>query len=248
MAIDHTSVGFDAPNATRPLPEITLADLDIDPDFERLRYATLSARIRLSFTDMRKAVRMLLDEGPTEARLLFFVLMSDVVFLLNFGLKFVISPSGEALRDKVPTEFAGAIGGLLVLCFLVRTATLYVFSGVVAGACRILGGQGSWQDTRAGIFWASLVAAPIGVFGALVVTGLDYLGPLYPALAGPIAILHMPAQLVGVVAFVFFVSAATAEAHRFRATSPVFIVFCLLTVAILVAGMYAGSQALSALR
>ncbi|MGF1553451.1 MAG: YIP1 family protein [Paracoccaceae bacterium] len=257
MASDQTSVGIDARETAggfgavdvgaKPMPNVTLADLDVDPEFERLRFATLSARIRLSLTDMRRAVRMLLDENPDEARLLFYVLMSDVIFLLNFGLKFVISPSGAALKSEVPAEFAGAIGGLLVLCFLVRTASLYVFSAVVAGGCRLLGGQGSWRDTRAGVFWASLVAAPVGVLGALAVTGLDYLETLHPSLSTLTTVLYMPAQLIGVVAFVFFVAAAVSEAHRFRATSPVFIAFSVLTVAILLVALYAGQQVVGAL-
>jgi hypothetical protein len=55
-------------------------------------------------------------------------------------------------------------------------------------------------------------------------------------LAQPAA--QMPVQLMGVVAFVFFVSAAVAEAHGFRNTSPVFVAFSLVTVAILLGGLY----------
>lgn len=228
----------------RPLPEITLADLDTDPELERLNQAGLSARLRLSFSDMRKATRYLLDEDPSEARLLFFVLLSDVIFFLNFGLKFVLSPSAEGMRDGLPSEFAGAIGGLVTLCFLVRTATLYVFSGAVTIGCRILGGRGSWRDTRAGIFWASLVAAPFGVVGALLVVALGYLETISPV---PLGLLEMPAQLIGVIAFVFFVSASVAESHRFRRTSSVFIAFSIVTVAVLLGGLYLVGQILAAL-
>jgi hypothetical protein len=218
------------------LPEVRLSDLERDEELVRLEEGTLSARIRLSFSDMRRATRLLLDENPTEPRLLFFVLMSDVIFFLNFGLKFVVSPAGASLESSLPSEFAGVIGGLVAICFLLRTATLYVFSGAVTLFCKLLGGKGSWRDTRAGIFWASLVAAPIGLLGALLVVAMGYLAPELPVLAQPAA--QMPVQLMGVVAFVFFVSAAVAEAHGFRNTSPVFVAFSLVTVAILLGGLY----------
>ncbi|MEM6679395.1 MAG: YIP1 family protein [Pseudomonadota bacterium] len=218
------------------LPEIRLSDLEQDPELIRLEQSTLSARIQLSFSDMRKATRLLLDENPTEPRLLFFVLMSDVIFFLNFGLKFVISPTGAQMEDALPEEFAGAIGGIIVLCFLLRTGSLYLFSGAVAFICRIFGGTGSWRDTRAGIFWASLVAAPIGVLGAVILLIMGYGAPYVPFLDAPLA--QLPAQLIGVIAFVFFVSAAVAESHGFKRTSPVFMAFSLLTVALLFGGLY----------
>ncbi|MEO1774353.1 MAG: Yip1 family protein [Pseudomonadota bacterium] len=224
------------PLRSGPLPDVTLDDLERDPELERLTQDTLAARLKLSFSDMREATRRLIDENPTEPRLLFFVLMSDVIFFLNFGLKFVISPTGDSMSEALPREFAGAIGGLIVVCFILRTASLYVLSALVAGACRLIGGQGTWRDTRAGIFWASLVAAPIGVLGALVVTAFGYLAPIAPIFGEPI--LQMPAQLIGVVAFVFLVSAAVAEAHRFSRTSPVFISFSVFTVAVLLAALY----------
>ncbi|MEO1724139.1 MAG: YIP1 family protein [Pseudomonadota bacterium] len=217
------------------LPEVKLSDLEQDQELLELEEGTLSARLRLSFKDMRRATRLLLDENPTEPRLLFYVLMSDVIFFLNFGMKFAVAP-GQNVENALPSELASAIGGLVAICFLLRTGTLYVFSGATAFICRQFGGKGSWRDTRAGIFWASLVAAPIGVAGALVVIVMGILAPQLPILAEPVV--QLPAQLIGVIAFVFFVSASVAESHGFKKTSPIFIAFSLLTVAILVAGLY----------
>ncbi|MEO0820361.1 MAG: YIP1 family protein [Pseudomonadota bacterium] len=226
------------------LPEIRLADLDRDPEMERLQYASLSARIKLSFSDMRQAVRILLDEKPSEPRLLFFVLMSDVIFFLNFGLKFVISPT-EQVQSSVPEEFAGALGGLITVAFLLRTMTLYGVSAVTCFVCRLFGGKGDWRETRTGIFWASLVAAPIGLLGALCVVGLEYLAVIDPIFLQPMFM--MPAQLIGMVAFVFFVSATVAESHGFRNTSPIFIIFSLVTIAFVVATLYLQQQVVQAL-
>ncbi|MEM8759134.1 MAG: YIP1 family protein [Pseudomonadota bacterium] len=217
------------------LPEVKLSDLEQDQELLELEEGTLSARLRLSFKDMRRATRLLLDENPTEPRLLFYVLMSDVIFFLNFGMKFAVAP-GQNVENALPSELASAIGGLVAICFLLRTGTLYMFSGATAFVCRQFGGKGSWRDTRAGIFWASLVAAPIGVAGALVVIVMGILAPQLPILAEPVV--QLPAQLIGVIAFVFFVSASVAESHGFKNTSPIFIAFSLLTVAILVAGLY----------
>ncbi|MEM9783718.1 MAG: YIP1 family protein [Pseudomonadota bacterium] len=227
-----------------PLPEVTLADLDEDPEIVRLRQESLSARIRMSIVDMRKATRLLLDDNPSEQRLLFFVLLSDIIFFLNFGVKFVVAPP-EDVNSGMPANFAEMIGGIIVICFLLRTATLYLFSGIVALFSRLLGGRGSWRDTRAGIFWASLVAAPVGVVGALIVVGLGYLEPHIP-LAGS-QLVQMPAQLIGVVAFVYFVSAAVAEAQQFKRTSPLFITFSVLSVALLIGGLLVVDMARSAL-
>ncbi|MEO0761180.1 MAG: hypothetical protein AAFZ09_05140, partial [Pseudomonadota bacterium] len=80
--------------------------------------------------------------------------------------------------------------------------------------------------------WASLVAAPVGVVGSLIVVALGYLEPTYPILGEQM--LQLPAHLIGIVAFVYFVSAAVAEAQQFRRTSPVFIAFSALSIGALV--------------
>ncbi|MDT8343717.1 MAG: Yip1 family protein [Thermohalobaculum sp.] len=211
------------------LPDVRLSD--IRGDDETYIGMSLWQRMLLSYSDMRAATRELIGENPSEARLLFFVLMSDVIFFLNRGVSLVISP-GSGASEKLPLE----IGIWLVGALFLRTLTLYLFSGAVAFVCRMFGGQGSWRDTRTGVFWASLVAAPIGVLGALVVAAFAHLEPYAPILAEPVVTL--PAHLIGMVFFVFFVSASVAEAHRFRNTSPVFIAFSCLTVLLLVLGIY----------
>ena len=219
----------------RELPEIHLSDLERDPEMERLKRASVSERLRLSLVDMRQVTRDLIDEAPSEPRLLFFVLLSDVIFFLNVVLKFVISPENQAAGGGLPEGFGQFIGGALVLAFFLRTFSLYLCSGSFSGVCCVFGGEGSWRDTRAGVFWASLVAAPLGVLGALLVAGLGYLSQFHPIFGAPI--LLTPAHLLGVVAFVFFVSAAVAEAQRFGRTSPVFIAMSVLTVVIVIGGI-----------
>jgi hypothetical protein len=211
------------------LPDVRLSDIRRDDD--GINEMSLWRRMRLSYSDMRAATRQLIGENPSEARLLFFVLLSDVIFFLNRGLSLVISP-GAGASEKLPLE----IGVWLIGALFLRTATLYIFSGLVASVCRLFGGQGSFRDTRTGVFWASLVAAPIGVLGALIVSLFAHLEDAIPILGEPIVTL--PAHLIGMVFFVFFVSASVAEAHKFKNTSPVFMAFSVLTVVLLILGIY----------
>lgn len=187
----------------------------------------LFERLIGAWRDMRASTRRLIDESPSEARLLFFVLLSDIIFFLSRTLSLVVAP-GSATTKFVPIE----IGLWLILALLGRTFTLYLFSGLVGFVCRALGGQGSWRDTRAAVFWASLVAAPVGVAGALIGAGFERLSPMYPVLA--IDLFVIAPLSIGIVAFVWFVSAAVAEAQRFTRTSPVFIAFAILTLVLAV--------------
>ena len=221
--------GAGAGSAIADPPDVFLSDLHIER--EPVRGMSLWNRIKLSYSDMRKTTRVLIDEHPSEARLLFFVLLSDVVFFLSRGVALVIAP-GSPAHNILPEN----IGIWLVFVFLGRTLSLYAFSALVAVICRAFGGVGGWRETRTGVFWASLVAAPIGVAGALVVAAFSRLEQFFPIFGDPSVAL--PPQWIGIVAFVFFLSAGVAEAHRFRRTSPVFITFSVLTVFLSLAGIY----------
>ncbi|MEM1345119.1 MAG: YIP1 family protein [Pseudomonadota bacterium] len=211
------------------LPDVHLSD--VVQELEPLSGMSLWARMRLSYADMRHTTRALIEERPSEARLLFFVLFSDLIFFLARGVQLVVSPSSAA-QQSLPLE----IGLWLIAVLLIRTLTLYIFSALVCVGGWAFGGTASWQATRTAVFWASLVAAPVGVFGALIGAGFAHLEPLYPIFAEPL--LAWPPLLIGVVAFVYFLSAGVAEAHRFERTSNVFITFSVMTVVLLVTGLW----------
>jgi hypothetical protein len=78
--------------------------------------------------------------------------------------------------------------------------------------------------------------SPIGVIGALVVASFAHLEAVFPVFGEDMV--SLPPQWIGIVAFVFFLSAAVAEAQRFRNTSPVFMTFSLLTVALSIGGIF----------
>ena len=132
---------------------------------------------------------------------------------------------GAETRTQLPAEIAL----MLVVVFLCRTAVLYAFSGLVGAVCRAIGGQGSWADTRTGVFWASLAAAPVGVLAAVLAVGALHLtrgsGMIDESL---IMVMRFS---FGFAVFVFLLSAAVAEAQRFRMTSPVFIAFSAFAIA-----------------
>lgn len=177
---------------------------------------TLWSRTVLSYRDMRAATRDLIAERPSEARLLFFVLLSDVIFFLSRGVSLVIAP-GSAAVDVMPPH-----PGIFVLVLvMLRTASLYILSAMITILCRMMGGQGNWRDTRAAVFWAALAAAPVGVLGSLVTASFSHLEVFHPIFAEPL--IAMPPHYIGVVALLFFLAAGVAEAHRFSRTSPVFI-------------------------
>ena len=193
----------------------------LDQVSERDSGIPLSHRVFEAWKNMRASTRALLDERPSEARLLFFVLLSDVIFFLARTLSLVVAPSG-ATQAFLPLE----IGLWLILVFVLRTASLYVFSGLVCFAGRGLGSTATWRETRTAVFWASLVAAPVGVLGALIGSGLGRLSTTFPVFREDVFVITP--LILGPVAFVWFLSAGVAEAHGSNRTSPVFIAFSIL--------------------
>ncbi len=175
----------------------------------------ITARVIDSWKDMRSATRRLIEENPTEGRLLFYILLSDMIFFLSWSLKAVVAPS-EAAAKMLPAE----IGILLVAALFMRTFWVYVFSMVLWVVARLFGGTGSARDTRAGAFWGSFVAAPFGLFFALVTVLFTSLEQTFPVLQG--SVISQAPYWLSLIPFVYFISAGVAEAHRFKFTFPMF--------------------------
>ena len=169
----------------------------------------LSRRMSDGWRDMRQSTRRLMAEAPSEARLLFYVLMSDMIFFLSWSIKTLVSPIGGA-GAALPRE----VGFWLIIAMLFRTSALYVASVFVGSLVRIMGGAGTWKDTRTAVFWGALVAAPVGLAIAVLTAGLVSSYGVFPW--GETALGHAVLYSLSLVPFVWFISVGVSAAHEIR--------------------------------
>ena len=216
---------YDADASAELLHEIEdlVPDIDMEED-DRFHIGThvfredrtgLFERIWDAWKDMRASTRRMIEEGPSEARLLFFVLISDLVFFLSWAIKIQVAPTA-AINDMMPEDSAIFLVGALIL----RTMTVYAFAVLVALGLKAIGGKGTMKDTRIGIFWGAFVAAPFGLLAAVVTFLMAKAEPMMPFLGNETVSL-MPLW-VGLLPYVWFVSAGAAEAHKFKKVFPLF--------------------------
>lgn len=182
---------------------------DDDPDLQSNR--TYLDRIVDAYADMRSSTRSFIKTKPSEARLLFLALLSDVIFFLARSISMVVAPPVE-VQASLP-EFVG-LG--VVIAFLIRTSLFYVIAALARIASYPFGGRGSWYDTRCAVFWAALVSAPIELIGAILTVAVVYLRPVIPILDSE-WLIETP-YFIGPIAFGFFLAAGVAEAQGFRYT------------------------------
>ncbi|MGM0585420.1 MAG: hypothetical protein ACQEUZ_12305 [Pseudomonadota bacterium] len=192
---------------------------------------TMNERILEAWRDMPTSVARLISESPSEGRLLFYVILSDVVFFLSWTLKTVLAPT-SAVVARLPVE----MGGWMLLAFLMRTAVMYVFAAGAYGALNLAGGTGSWRDTRAAVFWGALVSAPFGLLAAFVGVVLAHGERVLPALADPL--FAVPPYYLGLVPFLWFIAAGLGTAHGFRRVGWIFLSLSIGTVALSWIGVY----------
>jgi len=171
--------------------------------------SSLGKRIIGSWADMRGHTRGLIEENLSEHRLLFYVLLSDVIFFVSFSIRTLVSPTGFQ-----PTQIGLATAQILIFALLVRTALMYALSLALQAASRGFGGQGTWRDTRNGVFWGALVAAPFDILLALIGGWTSFQADAMPLLGSPIVTIIV--LWGGFVPFFWFISQGLAEAHRFR--------------------------------
>ncbi|MXU65863.1 YIP1 family protein [Oceanomicrobium pacificus] len=193
--------------------------------------SNLAERVLDAWKDMRRSTRRLIAEQPSEARLLFYVMLSDIVFFLSWSIKTAVAPT-EGASDKIPAE----IGLWLIAALFVRTAVMYLFSGAVWLSLKLFGGKGSWKDTRAGLFWGAVVSAPFGLLAAIVTVMMSLFEPSFPVLKEPWVAL--PPYWIGLIPFTWFISAGVAEANGFRSVSLIFMSMSVLAIVAVVMGMY----------
>ncbi len=191
---------------------------------------SLKDRIWDAWRDMRASTRRMIAENPSEARLLFFVLMSDLILFLSFAVKTVVSPN-SVMSSILPDNVAL----LLVVALLFRTLSVYVFALVVSLILRIFGGTGTFRATRIGIFWGTFVAAPFELFSAVITFFMARLEGVMPFLGGEM--ISLAPLWIGLLPYVWFVSAGATEAHGFKKVFPLFVSMSILSIISIVAMM-----------
>ena len=181
------------------------------------------ARITDAWKDMPASTRRLIEERPSEARLLFFVLLSDLIFFLSFSVKTVVSPTSIA-ESALPNDVAL----LLVVALMVRTGSIYAFSFVLGLVLRAFGGTGTLKDTRAGVFWGSFVSAPFEILAAILTVSMASLETTMPFMSGET--LSLAPLWLGLLPYIWFVSAGATAAHGFKRFYPLFAALSLLCI------------------
>jgi len=199
--------------------------------FER---SGLLERLQDGWSDMRTSTRRLLREKPSEGRLLFYILVSDMVFFISWTLKTLVAPASAAggiiSADK--------IGLLMVAALMLRTALMYMFSFAVFCVASLFKGAADWKATRTGVFWGAFVSAPFGLAAAIIAAVMGMYEPQLPILGNKIVAL--PVYWLGLIPFVWYIAAGTAEAHKFRLTSPTFMAMTAFALALTVATLTLG--------
>lgn len=191
----------------------------------------LIARITDAWKDMPASTRRLIKERPSEARLFFFVLLSDLIFFLSFSVKTVVSPTSMA-ESVLPNDVAL----LLVVALMMRTAIIYTFAIVLGLILRAFGGTGTLKDTRAGVFWGSFVSAPFEILAAILIVVMASLESSMPFLSGET--ISLTPLWLGLLPYIWFVSAGATSAHGFKRFFPLFAALSLLCIVAMIVALY----------
>ncbi|PCJ74769.1 MAG: hypothetical protein COA53_08220 [Rhodobacteraceae bacterium] len=205
--------------------DIEPTDTDFNVGYRRYRQNNTGffARITDAWKDMPASTRRLIAERPSEARLLFFVLLSDLIFFLSFSIKTVVSPTSIA-QSALPDDVAL----LLVVALMLRTGAIYAFSFILGLVLRAFGGTGTLKDTRAGVFWGSFVSAPFEVLAAILTVSMASMENTLPFLSGET--LSLAPLWLGLLPYIWFVSAGATAAHGFKKFYPLFATLSLLCI------------------
>ena len=204
-------------------------------DLESTVRSSFAERVIDSWRDMGAATRRLIDDEPSEARLLFYVMCSDIIFFLSWTIKTVVAPT-DAAAAKLPVQ----IGLWLVLALLARTTTMYLFAAFLRTLSRVFGGQGGWYETRVAVFWGALVSAPFGFLAALITVSLSWVEHLAPMMQNDVVAL-LPYYL-GLLPFLWFISAGVVEAQRFSRVSALFGFLSFGAIALTLVGLYLSAR------
>lgn len=185
---------------------------------QALREGGLVWRVLAAWADLRGSMRHELQREPGEGRLLYYAILSGLIWFLGRAALLAWGPVAPTLT---PEMFRARLAADLVTSVFFRTLALYALAAVAGAVARAAGGAGSWRDSRAAFFWAALVAAPAVLAAHL----LSVLLTGVPGRAGEIA------GMLGALAFGWAAAQTIAEAHGFASGWRVFAVMAVLVAA-----------------
>ena len=182
-------------------------------------------RVLGAWVDLRGSMRAELARDPGEGRLLFYVMLSGLIWFFGRIAVLVYGPLGPVMAEDV---FVGRVGLEFISAIFFRTLAFYALAALAGLIARAAGGGGGWRDSRAALFWAALVAAPV----TLAATLLSIL------LTGSPEQVTQAARSLGALAFAWTTAHCIAEAHGFASAWRVLAAVAILA-GLFVAGVFA---------
>ncbi|MEM0924330.1 MAG: hypothetical protein AAGI13_14870 [Pseudomonadota bacterium] len=112
----------------------------------------LPMQMATAWGDLRGSYRALMEGAPGEGRLFFIAVLSSLIYFAGTMLS-ETAPAGEEGQAWVASHFLSAI--------LWRPLMLYAVGATSCLILRGFDGAGGWVESRAAVFWAMLIAAPV---------------------------------------------------------------------------------------
>lgn len=197
---------------------------------QSLRDGGLVWRVLGAWADLRGAMRLELDRDPSEGRLVFYAVLSQVVWLVGRLMDLAYGPLAPEVHSDV---FALRAAGNTASLFF-GVLMLYGVAALAHAIARALGGTGSWRDSRAAMFWAALVAA-LPTLAAHLLALIAFGVPGRP---------QQVAGMAGALILGYVLARCIAEAHGFAGFWRGFAV--VLGMAAVVVGLVLGFAAVTA--
>jgi hypothetical protein len=177
-----------------------------------------------AWADLRGSMRVELDRAPSEGRLLFYAMFAGLFRFAGAAMALTYGPLALVTPADV---FRGKIAAAFIVIFLFLPLVYYAVAAIGGALARSMGGSGGWYNSRAALFWAALVAAPVILASKLLAL----------ILAGLPGLVTGSVEMLGEVAFAWTTAHCFAEAHDFDSAWRVFAVVAALAAAI-VGGVY----------
>ena len=160
-------------------------------------------RVARFFHDPRGSMRALLQSSPREARLLAYIVIASAILLLE-RIARVLAEAGP------DTNIAARVMEQTVSLIFFLPLLYYALAALGTGVVRMMGGPKSWYLSRAALFWAALVSAPV-----ILLSGMAAIA------AGPDGWMPDVLRQIGPFFFAWAIACCYAEAFAFSSIAKV---------------------------